>query len=329
MPKGKDRPSASPRLRVKTSRATSCPAVLFLLLFLFPGVLRAEGDRGRFFLMGDGKLHIKNEHSGREAKASLLKADGSFDEEGLARIDEIFGFTSKTKGEHISPRLLFMLDYFSDRVAPGKVIHMESGYRSPEYNNNLRSSGGNVARTSVHMDGMAIDFYLDGVKGKDLWEIVKSKDCCGIGHYGGKTVHLDSTRPRFWEAATSKVKTGESDYNRRIYLTTEYDRYRAGETVQLHLVSVSDFGFGVKRRVAFVGENGESGATAAAELASPAGDDCVLIKDREAARSLSFSVPAGLRAGRTRIRLDFCRTPYEQMPLSTQSNEIELIDRPS
>ena len=121
--------------------------------------------------------------------------------------EQVFGFPTSEKQEHISPRLLFMLSYFSDLVAPGRMIAIESAYRSPDYNDKIRKKGANAARTSTHMDGMALDFWLEGVDGKKLWQTIREQDCCGVGHYGGKTIHLDAGRPRFWEAATSGTKT--------------------------------------------------------------------------------------------------------------------------
>jgi uncharacterized protein YcbK (DUF882 family) len=264
-------------------------------------------------------------HTGQETTATLVNPDGSLNEEGFAKIDEVFGFPTREKGEHISPRLLFMLDYFSDLVAPGKLIKMESGYRSPDHNTTLRDKGGNVAKTSIHMDGMALDFAIDGVNGKKLWELIKSKDCCGIGHYGGASVHLDAARPRFWEAATSKVRTGDSDYNRYIYLSTDYDRYRAGDTVRLSFCSVSDFGFGIKRNVALVDDSGGNNTITTAPIKAPDGADCIAIPDSKASHFITFALPPHLREGKYRIRVDFCRRPFEQMPLKTVSNEIELL----
>jgi hypothetical protein len=218
-----------------------------------------------------------------------------------------------------------MLDYFSDLVAPGKRINLESGYRSPQYNSRIRNAGGNVARTSTHIDGMALDFNIEGVNGKELWEIIRSRNCCGIGHYGGKNVHLDSARPRFWEASTSKVRTGESDHNRRIYLSTDYDRYGAGDTVRLSFTSVSDFGFGIRSTVFFVdGPQGDS-KVAVAVIRTEDESDCVMIRDRLAAQSVYFSLPRNLEEGRYRVMIDFCRRPFEEMPPGTVSNEIELI----
>jgi len=284
-----------------------------------------EKASGRFFLMGDGNITIKNLHSGREAAVTLLNPDGSLNEEAFTRIDEVFQFPTHEKGEHISPRLIFMLDYFSDLAAPGKVIKMESGYRSPDHNAGLRKAGGNVAQTSIHMDGMALDFRIDGVNGKELWELVKSKDCCGVGHYGGAGIHLDAARPRFWEAATSKVGTGESDFNRRIYLSTDFDRYRGGDTVRLSLVAVSAFGFGISHIASLVGteEGNQTVATAPVRLRDEA--DCLAIPDRKTSHFIFLTLPKTLHPGRYRIKVAFCRRPFEQMPLSTLSNPIEVL----
>ena len=317
-----------------------CQAVLvFVLLVLNPARTSAETGAGRFFLMGDGKIQIKSARNGREASVSLLTPDGSLNEEGLCAIDKVFEFPTSEKGEHISPRLLFMLDYFSDLAAPGKVINLESGYRSPEYNTTLRDAGKIAAKTSVHIDGMALDFSIVGVDGKGLWNTIRSRDCCGIGNYGGSTVHLDSGKPRFWEAATSKVRTGESDYNRRIYLSTDFDRYKPGDTVRLSFSSVSDFRFGINHTVAVVGGSEQGTTVSTSEIRVPdvsntvpkseKGDqksnDCVMINDRKTSRFIYFTVPPDLRGGRYRVRIDFCRKPFEQMPLYTLSNEIELL----
>jgi uncharacterized protein YcbK (DUF882 family) len=300
---------------------------LCLALTFTPGLLGAQTGFPRFFLMGDGKIEIRNSQTGREAKVGLLSPDGTLDEEAFCRIDEVFGFPTKEKAEHISPRLIFMLDYFSDIVAGGKVIHLDSGYRSPEYNTKLRNGGANAAKTSTHIDGMALDFNIQGVSGKKLWELIKSKDCCGIGHYGGANVHLDSAKPRFWEAATSKVRTGESEENRRIYVSSDFDRYRAGETVRLSFSSVSDFGFGVKPTVTFVRDPEGSSTVATAPIRSHEGEQCVILGDRKASRFLYVNLPPGLREGRYRIKVEFCRKTSDQMPLHVISNELEIAGK--
>lgn len=295
-----------------------------LIGFLLHSVHAADQPE-RFFLVGDGRLHIKNVKTGVEADKSLICPDGSLNEEGLAAMDEVFGFHGPKAGEHISLRLLFMLDHFSDLAAPGKLIHLTSGYRSPEYNEKLRNAGGNVAGTSLHMDGMALDFSIEGISGKELWTLIKSRDCCGVGHYGGATIHLDSARPRFWEAATSKVRTGESEFNRRIYLSTELDRYRGGETIRLCLVSVSDFGFGISRAAHLVMDKEGHRVVGPLHVAAPGEAACVDVSDRQTAGSIRIALPEAPAPGRYRIKLDFCRKPFDQMPSATVSNEIEVL----
>lgn len=304
------------------------PAVLLSLPLYASSARAGEGKNAApFFFMGDGKVHIIDMHTGKEVQADLLTPDGKFNEEGFTKVDEVFGFPTREMGEHISPRLLFMLDYFSDLVAPGKPIEMVSGYRSPVYNENLRGKGANAAKTSLHMDGMALDFHIAGVNGKALWEVVKSMDCGGVGWYGGENIHLDSGRPRFWEASTSKVLTGESDYNRRIYLSTDYDRYGAGDEVRLSLVSVSDFGFGVKPLANFVDEAAGRSIAAPLQVEDRTDSECIMINDRRSAHFIRTIAPPQFGAGKCRVRLEFCRRPFEEMPESTLSNVIEVLGK--
>jgi uncharacterized protein YcbK (DUF882 family) len=290
--------------------------------------LAAQGPMAPFFLMGDGWLHIRNAQNDLEVKVNLVNADGSLNDSALSRVDAVFGFHPKDREEHVSPRLLFMLDYFSDLVAPGKVIQLHSGYRNPEYNNKLKQSGLTVAKTSLHIDGMALDFSLEGVKGRDLWEIIRQQNCCGVGHYGGEIVHLDAGRPRFWEKATAGVGTGESDYNRRLFLATEFDRYRSGQKVRLILASLSDLGFGINRSGALIGDREGELPIAGLRLESGGDQDCILIHSIRASRFLYLELPPEIPEGRYRIRLNFCQRPFEQMPLKAVSNEIEIWTSP-
>ncbi len=299
--------------------------IAILLIIFFPCLSTSSSEPVRFFRLGDGRIHIRNEHNGREAKVNLFDSNGMLNEKALHEIDTVFGFPDNQKGEHISLRLLFLLDYFSDMIAPGKMIHLISGYRSPTYNQKLKKSGGNVASTSTHMDGMAIDFYLEGVNGKAIWETLRKENCCGIGHYGGKSVHLDSGKPRFWEAATSKVGTKESEFNRKVYLSTEYDRYRQGEKIRFFLTSLSDFEFGIQKIAAlFKDIEGKNDATTLI-IQTQNEEECILINDRNASRSIYATLPAGLESGRYRVRFDFCRRLFEQMSTMTLSNEIEIV----
>ena len=288
--------------------------------------LWAAAPKDRFFLMGSGVLHLENMRNNRDERVELLAENGQINESALDTVDWVFGFPTIARGEHISPRLLFMLSYFVDLVAPGQKIYIESAYRSPEYNAGIRKKGANAAKTSTHMDGMALDFWLEGVNGKKLWETVRTKDCCGVGHYGGKTIHLDDGRPRFWEAATSGTKTVEPDYNHHIYLSSLYDRYAPGENLRLSLSGISTFGFGVRRMVELVPVDNPAVSATRIPLQSGRGAPlCIPLNTRKDTRFLFTSLPANLPAGRYQIQLQFCQKPFPQMPDHITSRQIEIV----
>lgn len=277
--------------------------------------------------MGSGRLHLENLRNNEAAQVSLLNEDGSFNEEAFSRVDRVFGYSAPEKGDHISPRLLFMLSYFADRVAPGRLITIESGYRSPDYNEKIRRNGANAARTSTHIDAMALDFRIDGVDAKKLWENVREKNCCGVGHYGGDSIHLDAGRPRFWEAKTSGTGSKEPDYNRHIYLSPDFDRYPKQAPIRLTLSGISTFGFGVVPDALLFGVNDPEKPAARLRIAG-GGDECRLIPDRKTARFLSATLPPDLPVGRYRIQLQFCRKPFVQMPAEVLTQEIEVYETP-
>lgn len=298
--------------------------LIFLgILSFFSASAQAQSVPHPFFLAGDGHIKIRNQHNGLSLDAVYQTADGKLDESVFPKIDRVFGFPTALMGENISRRTIAMLDYFSDRVAPGKTVVLVSGFRSQDYNNALRAKGRTAARTSTHIDGMAADFSIEGVNGTRFWDMVRGMKCCGIGYYYGNVVHLDSGRPRYWKTETAKVKTGASDFNRQMYLSAEYDRYQAGAKVRLLFTSVSDFGFGVEPQVKLVEESKTDKVIAKTVLDGAA--TCKKIVKRKDARFLSIQLPDSFKPGRYRVQLDFCERPFEEMPKSSLSGPIEII----
>jgi uncharacterized protein YcbK (DUF882 family) len=279
----------------------------------------------RYFWMGSGNLFIKNLRNGEEVQLMLLRADRSFNETALAEADRVFGFPTKEKDEHISPRLLFMLSFFADQAAPGKPIMIESAYRSPEYNDAIRKQGANAARVSTHIDGMAVDFWIEGVDGKTLWEIIRNTNCCGVGHYGGKTIHLDAGRPRFWEAATSGTRSPEPDQNRHVYISTEYDRYQTGELMRFSISGASDFSFGIIPTIQVYPVNDLEHPITTMTFKNSDRTDCIMIGSRKASRFLYASMPHNLQDGQYRAKISFCNRPFEKMPSYIFSNVFEVL----
>lgn len=104
-------------------------------------------------------------------------------------------YTDKVK--EIDIRLLNLLSDIREVVGRDKELTIISGYRSPEYNEYLMKVGRRVVKDSLHTQGLAIDFSIDGISAGRLSEIAKSFALGGVGKYP-EFVHIDTGRIRYW-----------------------------------------------------------------------------------------------------------------------------------
>lgn len=74
-----------------------------------------------------------------------------------------------------------------------------SGYRTPETNERLRLYNRRAAKKSLHIKGMAVDFYSPGVSARRLARLAASERMGGVGTYrGARFVHMDVGEIRYW-----------------------------------------------------------------------------------------------------------------------------------
>jgi hypothetical protein len=100
---------------------------------------------------------------------------------------------------YMDTRLLDVLAAAAERFA-ARRIEVVSGYRSPKYNLMLRKKGRQVARSSQHVEGQAVDFRIRGVPTKSLLQFVRSLRRGGVGFYPhSQFVHSDTGPIRFWK----------------------------------------------------------------------------------------------------------------------------------
>lgn len=84
----------------------------------------------------------------------------------------------------------------TETKAPFRVI---SGYRSPKTNAMLNERSGEVAKRSLHMDGKAIDIYLEDVALDRVRAAALDLNRGGVGYYPtSKFVHVDVGPVRRW-----------------------------------------------------------------------------------------------------------------------------------
>jgi uncharacterized protein YcbK (DUF882 family) len=291
-----------------------------LIAFLFlPGFLRAEETKmtNRYFLSGDGTVSLTNAKTNRSARIHYRHEDGTYPQEARQEIDGLFG-VSTDSGDHISLRLVSALDYVEDQFdLPIVVI---SGYRSEEYNGNLRAKGGGAAKASLHIEGMAADIKVRKNLAKKIWESVKEMRCCGIGFYGGDSVHIDTGPARYWTQATSKVRTNISENNKQIMVRTDQDIYRAGEKVEVKLARITAYPVNLLGGFSIVRDGQEPQDFSF----DGKGTECLPVREA-AERAVTWTIPENFsRAERIRFRLRFCDKQFPEMPDQIESNEIAV-----
>jgi len=147
---------------------------------------------------GERTLRLYNTHTG-ESIRSVFWAEGQFIPEALADINKLLRDHRNGKVAPIDPALLVMLEQVSSKFSSNKVLHIISGYRSPETNKLLAEQSNGVARHSMHLDGKAIDIRMPGTDLKQVHMAALAVKGGGVGYYDkSQFVHMDTGRVRNW-----------------------------------------------------------------------------------------------------------------------------------
>ena len=173
---------------------------LFLCVLLWP-TTTAWTDierRSIFSYTGDGVIGMHDIQTNEVFNVIYRDKQGKYDEEALAVVDRIFRCHGDQEQFPISLKLVELLDHIQDHFG-AKELKIISGYRSPDYNANLRTRSRRVSRESLHMEGMAADVVIPGVSAKELSVYAKTLNAGGVGYYGPRAfVHIDIGPVRHW-----------------------------------------------------------------------------------------------------------------------------------
>jgi uncharacterized protein YcbK (DUF882 family) len=143
-------------------------------------------------------LSLYNTHTG-ESLRSVFWAEGQFIPDALKDINKLLRDHRNDKIAEMDPKLIVLLNDVSDKFGDNQVLHIISGYRSPESNAKLAAASNGVARHSMHMEGKAIDIRLPGQNLAQLHKAAMSMKAGGVGYYpDSQFVHMDTGRVRYW-----------------------------------------------------------------------------------------------------------------------------------
>ncbi|WP_377296633.1 DUF882 domain-containing protein [Rhizobium sp. SGZ-381] len=139
-------------------------------------------------------------HTGERAEITF-KRNGRYDPKGLQEINRFLRDWRRNEPTRMDPRLFDLVWEVYRRSGATDYIHVVSAYRSPATNGMLRSRTKGVAKSSQHMLGKAMDFFIPGVKLATLRGIAMQMQVGGVGYYptsGSPFVHLDVGGVRAW-----------------------------------------------------------------------------------------------------------------------------------
>ena len=132
-----------------------------------------------------GDVWVYSENLRQGVQVNIYRPDGAFDEDALARLDEVFRCKRTQEVRALDPRLYEQLSRLQDHFGKTRAT-VVSGFRFAE-----RSS-------SRHFHASAIDIKLENVGLRDLYDYARSLDPGGMGigiypHSG--FIHVDYRAP--------------------------------------------------------------------------------------------------------------------------------------
>lgn len=186
--------------------------VLFMCLGVLAGcgghgyagklVKQYGGEKTRPDVVAERFIVLVRKKDGEKVAARYFH-DGQYDQRALARINHLMrDERTGTEGKIDRELIDFLVDIRARLgLPPGVVFEILSGYRTAESNALLAVSNGNVAKESLHVKGLAVDFRIAGVSGKAIAEIAKTMQRGGVSYYPRDNhVHVDIGNIRSWAA---------------------------------------------------------------------------------------------------------------------------------
>lgn len=132
-----------------------------------------------------GDVWLKANNLGEEVKVNIYKADGSYDDAALAKLDELFRCRQTGNVRAVRAELYEQLSRIYDHFE-GKRIELVSGFRFAE-----RSS-------SRHWHASAMDIKIPGVSIREMYKFAETLDAGGMGigiYPTSGFIHVDFRAP--------------------------------------------------------------------------------------------------------------------------------------
>jgi uncharacterized protein YcbK (DUF882 family) len=180
----------------KLERGWLLPWLWALIYFVIVPVCPARSTTST---LPEYRLRLFHTHTG-ERLDLVYRRGNSYVPEALAALDNYLRDHRTGAVRHYDPRVFDLLHDVTVKLGlPDSEIDVVCGYRSPTSNELLRSQGHGVALHSLHIQAMAIDIRVPGVKTSSLRDAALTLHRGGVGYYEkAGFVHVDVGRIRRW-----------------------------------------------------------------------------------------------------------------------------------
>ncbi len=226
----------------------------------------------------------------KERAEITFKKNGRYQQDGLNKLNKFLRDWRRNEPTKMDPRLFDLVWSVYQKVGGRDYINVVSAYRSPATNSMLRSRTRGVAKTSQHMLGKAMDWYLPGVNLATLRNAALRFEAGGVGYYprsGSPFIHTDVGNVRHWPRMSRKELLAVFPDGKTMHIPTDgkplpgyeqavaaYEsRKRSGGSIQIASSSSSRRGGKTLFGVLFGGgadEEEDSGESAVAVASAPA-----------------------------------------------------------
>ncbi|HWC16124.1 MAG TPA: DUF882 domain-containing protein [Terriglobales bacterium] len=145
------------------------------------------------------RLHLFHTHTGQRLDI-VYRHGNTYDPDALAQLNQYLRDHRTGEVRQYDPRVFDLLHDLTTALGqPNAEIDVVCGYRAPWSNEYLRTHGHGVARHSLHMQAMAIDIRVPGVRTSELRDTALALHRGGVGYYARSDfVHVDVGRVRRW-----------------------------------------------------------------------------------------------------------------------------------
>lgn len=151
---------------------------------------------------GNGNITLRRNGTNEVITVKYRNEDGSYSKEAMDKIQYIMRCFDDDTEHEVAIKLIELLDAVEDHFGKRGLIIL-SGYRTPEYNRQVKGS----ARNSMHILGWAADIRIPGYKPSAISAFVRKKRAGGVGYYPYTGfVHIDVGGVRYWQQTRTKRK---------------------------------------------------------------------------------------------------------------------------